>query len=210
VSGLLGCIIALLVLVTSQRAGAADENHFASIYLDEKKIGQIHYTLRTDEKGMVEELKTRSSVAILGFQVYYFTQDLHEVWKTGELQSMRGDTDDHRKIFKSSLKRNPKEYTGMLNGKLLTLPHDAFPASVWHYEITQKSLLFDLKDLRLMKVKVNRIDESASIAGRTIPASRFDFSGDWQASIWFDQNRQLVKMDYKAEGRDIVVIMDPK
>jgi hypothetical protein len=60
-----------------------------------------------------------------------------------------------------------------------------------------------------MKVKVNRIDESASIAGRTIPASRFDFSGDWQASIWFDQNRQLVKMDYKAEGRDIVVIMDP-
>jgi Family of unknown function (DUF6134) len=210
VSGLLGCIIALLVLVTSQRAGAADENHFASIYLDEKKIGQIHYTLRTDEKGMVEELKTRSSVAILGFQVYYFTQDLHEVWKTGELQSMRGDTDDHRKIYKTSLERKPKEYTGMLNGKLLTLPHDAFPASVWHYEITQKSLLFDLKDLRLMKVKVNRIDESASIAGRTIPASRFDFSGDWQASIWFDQNRQLVKMDYKAEGRDIVVIMDPK
>jgi hypothetical protein len=137
VSGLLGCIIALLVLVTSQRAGAADENHFASIYLDEKKIGQIHYTLRTDEKGMVEELKTRSSVAILGFQVYYFTQDLHEVWKTGELQSMRGDTDDHRKIYKTSLERKPKEYTGMLNGKLLTLPHDAFPASVWHYEITR-------------------------------------------------------------------------
>jgi hypothetical protein len=50
---------------------------------------------------------------------------------------MRGDTDDHRKIFKSSLKRNPKEYTGMLNGKPLTLPHDAFPASVWHYEITR-------------------------------------------------------------------------
>ena len=209
-SRLLRCMTVLAVLLTSHRAGGADENHFASIYLDEKKIGQIHYTLRTDEKGMVEELKTRSSVAILGFQVYYFTQHLHEVWKTGELQSMRGDTDDHRKIYKTSLERKPKEYTGMLNGRPLTLPHDAFPASVWHYEITQKSLLFDLKDLRLMKVKVNRIDESASIAGRTIPASRFDFSGDWQASIWFDQNRQLVKMDYKAEGRDIVVIMDPK
>jgi Domain of unknown function (DUF6134) len=159
---------------------------------------------------MVEELKTRSSVSILGFQVSYFTQDLHEVWKTGELQSLRGDTDDHRKIYKSSVKRNPKEYDGMLNGKPVTLPHNAFPTSVWHYEITQKSLLFDLKDLRLMKVKVNKIEDSASIAGRSIPASRFDFSGEWQASIWFDQNRQLLKMSYKAEGRDIVVTMDPK
>lgn len=199
----------LALLIISQRAGAEDQNHFASIYLDEKKIGQVHYILRTDEKGFVEELKTRSSVSILGFQVYYFTQDLHEVWKTGELQSLRGDTDDHRKIYKSSLKRNPKEYNGTLNGKPLTLPHNAFPASVWHYEITQKSLLFDLKDLRLMKVKVNKIEDSASVAGRSIPASRFDFSGDWQASIWFDQKRQLLKMNYKAEGRDIVVIMDP-
>jgi Family of unknown function (DUF6134) len=138
---LLRCITVLTVLVISHHAGAADENHFASIYLDEKKIGQIHYTLRTDEKGMVEQLKTRSSVSILGFQVYYFTQDLHEVWKTGELQSMRGDTDDHRTIFKSSLKRNPKEYNGTLNGKPLTLPHNAFPASVWHYEIRNPSFL---------------------------------------------------------------------
>jgi hypothetical protein len=207
---LLRCITVLAVLVISHHAGAADENHFASIYLDEKKIGHIHYTLRTDEKGFVEQLKTRSSVSILGFQVYYFTQDLHEVWKTGELQSMRGDTDDHRNIYKSSLKRNPKEYTGALNGKPLTLPHNAFPASVWHYEITQKSLLFDLKDLRLMKVKVTKTEDSISVAGRSIPASRFDFSGEWQASIWFDQNRQLLKMSYKAEGRDIVVTMDPK
>jgi hypothetical protein len=207
---LLRCITVLAVLFISERAGAEDQNHFASIYLDEKKIGHIHYTLRTDEKGFVEQLKTRSSVSILGFQVYYFTQDLHEVWKTGELQSMRGDTDDHRNIYKSSLKRNPKEYTGALNGKPLTLPHNAFPASVWHYEITQKSLLFDLKDLRLMKVKVTKTEDSISVAGRSIPASRFDFSGEWQASIWFDQNRQLLKMNYKAEGRDIVVTMDPK
>jgi hypothetical protein len=35
-------------------ASATDQNHFASIYLDGKKIGQIHYMLRTNEKAMVE------------------------------------------------------------------------------------------------------------------------------------------------------------
>lgn len=209
-SRLVQCMIVLAVLVISHGASATDQNHFASIYLDGKKIGQIHYMLRTNEKGMVEELKTRSSLSILGFQVYYFTQDLHEVWNEGELQSMQGDTDDHRTVYKSSLQRNPKEYDAVLNGKTLTLPHGAFPTSVWHYEITQKALLFDLKDLRLMKVKVSKSEDSVSLVGRSILASRFDFSGEWQASIWFDQTKQLLKMNYKAEGRDIVVMMDPK
>src|SRR5262247_32277 len=131
--------IVLAVLLVANRARAADQNHFASIYLDDKKIGQLQYTVRTNDQGVIEELKTRSSLSILGFQVYYFTQDLHEVWKSGELQSMQGNTDDHRTIFKSSLERNPTEYDGTLNGKTLTLPHAAFPTSVWHYAITQKS-----------------------------------------------------------------------
>jgi hypothetical protein len=61
-----------------------------------------------------------------------------------------------------------------------------------------------------MKVKVSKSENPVAVNGRSIPASKFDFSGDWQASIWFDQNRQLLKMNYKTEGRDIVVTMDPK
>lgn len=209
-SRLVQCMTLLALLVISHGASAVDQNHFASIYLDGKKIGQTHYMVRTNENGFVEELRTRSSLSILGFQVYYFTQDLHEVWNKGELQTMQGETDDHRRIYKSSLKRNPKEYDAVLNGNALTLPHDAFPTSVWHYQITEKSLLFDLKDFRLMKVKVSKSEDPASMGGRSIPASRFDFSGDWRASIWFDQNKQLLKMNYYTEGREIVVIMDSK
>ena len=200
--------IVFAVLLMAHGALAADQNHFASIYLDGKKIGQVQYTVRTNDQGVVEEHKTQSSLSILGFQVYYFTQDLHEVWRGGELQSMQGNTDDHRTIFKSSLQRNPTEYDGMLNGKTLTLPHDAFPTSVWHYAITQKSLLFDLKDLRLMRVKVTKSEHPVASGGRSIPASRFDFSGEWQASIWFDQNKQLLKMHYNVQGRQIVVTID--
>jgi hypothetical protein len=29
-------------------------------------------------------------------------------------------------------------------------------------------------------------------------------------AILFDQSKQLLKMNYRAEGRDIVVTMDPK
>ena len=202
----LGMVFAALLVANGART--ADQNQFASIFLDGKKIGQVQYTVRTNDQGVVEELKTRSSLSVLGFLVYYFTQDLHEVWKSSELQSLQGNTDDHSTIYKTWLQRNPTEYDGTLNGKALTLPHDAYPTSVWHYAITQKSLLFDLKDLRLMKVNVTKSEDPVTAGGRSIAASRFDFSGEWKASLWFDQNKQLVKMHYNVEGREIVVTID--
>ena len=105
-----GIVFALLLM--AQATHAENQNHFASIFLEGKKIGQVHYTVRNNDQGMVEELKTRSSLSILGFQVYYFTQDLHEVWNSSELQSLLGNTDDHNTIYKSSLQRNLKKTMG--------------------------------------------------------------------------------------------------
>jgi hypothetical protein len=41
----------------------------------------------------------------------------------------------------------------------------------------------DLKDLRLMEVDVAETEDRVSLAGKAIAASRFDFSGDWRASL---------------------------
>jgi len=97
--------IVLAVLLVTNGARAADQNHFASIYLDDKKIGQVQYTVRTNDQGVVEELKTRSSLSILGFQVYYFAQDLHEVWKTVNCKACRGT----RTIIAQYSKRGSRE-----------------------------------------------------------------------------------------------------
>jgi Family of unknown function (DUF6134) len=204
-------LAAALVLGSVGTAAAADkahENHFATIQVDGKKIGQVHYTLTYDEGGEVEALKTTASYSVLGFEVYHFSQDLTERWQTGELQSMDGHTNDDGDKFQASVERKPDEYTGVLNGKNMTLPHDAFPNSVWHYQITEQSLLFNLTDLRLMNVKVSKRPETVKIGGKSFNAERFDFTGDWQASLWFDPDQQLLKLEYKINGRDVLVTLD--
>jgi Family of unknown function (DUF6134) len=204
-------LAASLVLVLAGTAAAADkthENHFATIRVDGKKIGQVHYTLTYDEGGEVEALKTNASYSVLGFEVYSFSQDLDERWQSGELQSMDGNTNDDGDKYQASVARKPDDYTGVLNGKNLTLPHNAFPNSVWHYQITEQSLLFNLSDLRLMNVKVSKRDESVKVDGKSFDAERFDFTGDWQASLWFDKDQQLLKLEYKIKGRDVVVTLD--
>jgi hypothetical protein len=204
-------LAAALVLGLTGTAAAADnthENHFATIQVDGKKIGQVHYTLTYDGDGQIESLKTNASYSVLGFEVYHFSQDLTERWQTGELQTMDGHTNDDGTKYQASIERKPEQYAGVLNGKDLTLPHDAFPNSVWHYQITEQSLLFNLTDLRLMNVKVSKRPESVKIGRKSIAAERFDFTGDWQASLWFDQDQQLLKLEYKIDGRDVLVTLD--
>ena len=49
------------VLLMAHGALAADQNHFASIYLDGKKIGQVQYTVRTNDQGVVERSLRREA-----------------------------------------------------------------------------------------------------------------------------------------------------
>jgi Family of unknown function (DUF6134) len=204
-------LAASIVLGLIGAASAADkshENHFATIRVDGKKIGQVHYTLTYDEGGEVEEVKTRASYSILGVNLYSFSQDLHEHWQSGDLQTMNGHTDDDGSKYQVSLQRKPDDYAAVLNDKALALPHNAFPNAVWHYGITEQSLLFNVTDFRLMNVKVAKRQESIKVDGKSFNTERFDFTGDWQASLWFDQNQKLLKFEYKIEGRDVVVTLD--
>jgi Domain of unknown function (DUF6134) len=185
------------------------ENHFASILLDGKKIGNVHYTVKRNEHGELEELRTKASLSILGVKLYDFSQQLHEQWGGGELQTMSGHTNDDGKTYELTLKRTPKEYEADLNDKPLTLPHNAFPISLWHYAISQQSLLFDMTDLTLMKVTVVGHQDTVDWDGKTIPTERFDFSGEWQGSVWFNDNKDFVKAQYESDKRQVTVLMDP-
>ena len=195
----------LIGLASGAQAAGRAENRFGSIYVDGNKAGQVHYTVEYGEDGDIETLKTRASLSILGIKLFNFEQNLHEEWRAGNLRQMRSRTDDDGKIYGASLDRGPEVYKGVLNDKPVELPGKAFPASVWHYAIVRQSLLFDLMALKLMNVKIARSEETITIEKKTIPVERFDFSGDWQATVWFDRKQQLVKFEYLVDGHKVAV-----
>ena len=200
---------ALACLSAATWAGAGSENRFGSIHIDGKKAGQIHYTIEYGETGDVETLRTRASLSILGIRLFNFEQTLHEVWHRGELRQFRSRTDDSGRNYDAALSRGTEVYRGSLNSAPIELPDRAFPASVWHYRIVDRTLLFDLKDLKLLNVKTTRASETIALSnGKRIPAERFDFSGDWRATVWFDQKRELVRFKYVVDGHDVEVRLD--
>lgn len=202
-------LTALMCFTSWANAEDGYENHFASILLNNKKIGQVHYTLKKDEQGQVEELRTKASFSVLGVKLYDFAQQLKEQWASGDLQSMSGHTDDDGKTYEMTLDRTQTDYQAYLNDKPVTLPHNAFPISLWHYAISEQSLLFDLRELTLMKVSVTGHKDTVDWGGESVETERFDFTGDWEGSVWFNHDKDFVKAQYKSGGREVTVVMDP-
>jgi hypothetical protein len=200
--------VALLALAAGAQAAARAENHFGSIFIDGKKAGQVHYTVEYGDGGEVETLKTRASLSILGIKLFNFEQNLHETWQSGALQTLNGRTDDDGTIYQAAVKRGPDAYQGTLNDKPVDLPGNAFPASVWHYAITEQTLLFDLKSLELMHVQVAKSSETIKVNKVDTPTERFDLTGDWQASLWFNQDKLLVQFEYQVDSHKVSVTLD--
>lgn len=206
---LLSCVLFLLVPAAS-RADSAIENVFASMSLDGKKIGQIHFILKSAPTGEIQELRTNASVSVLGIKVYNFAQHLHEVWQSDTMESLSSNADDNGTEEKVTVKRAPNAYTAYRNGKPVNLPADAFPDSIWHYEIGEKSLLFNSVDLKLLKVAVTKKDETITHHGKSVATDRFDFTGDWKATLWFDdRNKRLLKAHRYINDREIIITVDP-
>jgi hypothetical protein len=190
-------------------ADSTQKNVFASIYLKKKKIGQVHLTSVHGETGEIEELKSRASVSFLGVKVYAFTQHHHETWRGGELQKMVGHTDDNGTAHRISLERTAEDYEGEYNDKPLVIPYAAFPTSPWHYKITGNTLLFNVVNFDLLKVEVSQSPDPVTIGKETIPATKFEFTGDWQARVWFDEAKSFLKAEYDVAGRRVTVVIDP-
>lgn len=204
--------VVAIVVVGALPVGAMAENQrqtFASIFLDKKKIGQVHLTTVHDADGEVQELHARASVTFLGATLYAFSQEHHEIWKNGALQKLSGRTDDNGEVDAVGLERSGSEYRGTLNGEAVTLPHDAFPASLWHYRVTENTLLFNLVNLRLMKVSVKRAEETITWNKEKVPAERFTIAGDWSADAWFDADKDFLQGAYAVAGRRVRIVVDP-
>ncbi|HBE93086.1 MAG TPA: hypothetical protein DDW55_11385 [Gammaproteobacteria bacterium] len=184
------------------------KNHFASIMLGSKKIGQVHYTARHDNEGTLQELKTRSSVSFLGVEVYHHTLHTHEFWKADEMKRLWGSTNEHGTTYEIDLSRKSAGYAGTLNNQLIELPANSFPTAVWHYAITEHTQLFSIPELRLLNVKVKKSPDTVLIGNKKVPAEKFVFSGDWTTTIWFDKNKQFLKWQYFVKGKKVIVLLD--
>ena len=205
-----GLLLGIALGLGAPSEAAEPEQFFASVFLDKKKIGQFHVRISRAESGEIEELRARASVSVLGINLYEFTHDLTQTWRHGELQQLHGVADDNGTKYDLQLTRQASDYSGAVNGKPVTLPIEAFPNSIWHYGIVDHSLLFNEVDLKLLKVVTAQSSDTVELGKTKVAADRVAITGDFAATVWFDQDRNFVMAELPIAGRKVLVKRDPE
>jgi hypothetical protein len=193
--------------VAPAHADVPPGDYRAAIYVDGDRAGTAHFSRRENGGEQIDQVDSEVSIEFLGLDVFEFDQNVRQEWTDGRLQSLDGRTNDDGDVFVTSLQRSDDgALSGTLNDRPVTLPADAFPISVWHYEITRRDTLFDVKDLELREVEVARATDTLEVDGRTIETERFDFSKGWDATVWYDEQQRLVRFRYTRSRHEIVVV----
>ena len=201
----------MLSLFTGSGAALAQlpEGQFeATIYVDDDEAGRAVFTREKDGEVRVDQLKSEVSVSLLGFELFDFSQTVREGWRGEELQSFQSVTDDDGEIYEIALARENGVLKGTLNDRPVELPEGAFPTSVWHYDIVNQDVLFDVKDLDVREVEVERSTETLEIEGQRIPTERYTFTEGWNATIWYDEEQRLVQFTYPQDGHEVKIVPD--
>jgi hypothetical protein len=202
---LLGLMLATMPAAASL-ADVPEGKNEARIYVDDDRAGTANFSSQVSDGARIDEVDSRVTVGFLGFDVFEFSQSLRQRWKDGELQSLYGYTDDDGEVFEADLVREDGALVGTLNGEPVELPGEAFPTSVWHYQVTERPILFDVKDLDLRYVKVERSEEVIEIDGQRIPTERIDFVEGWNATLWYDEQQRLVQFIYPEGDHEVKVV----
>jgi hypothetical protein len=146
---------------------------------------------------------------MLGVHLYEFTHDLTQTWRDGELTQLQGRADDNGTIYEVELARQTSDYAGSVNGKAITLPVEAFPNSIWHYDIVDHALLFNEVDLKLFHVTTANRADIVEFDNQKILTERVTISGDFAATTWFDQDKNFVMAELEIAGRKVSIKRDP-
>ena len=120
--------------------------------------------------------------------------------------SLRSSTDDNG--TRSKVEVSAAGAPGLriqANGKSMTAPADAFPASLWNPALMKQFVAINTVDGTMMPIKVTSkgVDDVAILSGRT-QARHFNMQGVFNQDLWYDDQGRLVQLKLKgSDGSDV-------
>lgn len=135
----------------------------------------------------------------LGFiPLYTFRHEAREIWRTGKLVGLTAETNDNGDDYRIAL-ADDGDLT--VNDETEAIAVGMRPASLWNNAALGDQTLIDPADGELMKVSVAAAgSETITVRGAEIQASRYEMTGEFKRTLWYDQKNVLVQVLFS--GRD--------
>lgn len=167
-------------------------------------IGQYAVDIATTGKLTTVDVTTHIKVSVLFLTAYHLSHTGREIWSNGQFVSYKGQTNDNGTQHVVSIRANPDDTTVVANGRHLTAPKGAIPASLWNLKFVNKSVLIDPDNGRVVPVKVVDMGpETLVVQGVKETANHYHIHG-MKRDVWM-MNGEPVRFQLIGSDNSAVV-----
>ena len=177
-----------------------------------KVIGSHEITFTENNDVLLVETNIDIKVKVLFLSAYTFTHQSTETWINGNFTKIvaHSDFEDEREYFIKGQDNNDSFSASGMDGKL-ELDKNILPSNLWNIDVLKQKEIFDtqkgvvrtieVEDLGYEKIKVNK---------KNIKCNKFTFNASSnpkdkgpfpEYTLWYDENNELMKFQFKDEGR---------
>lgn len=206
-----GLLLALLALAATPPA-AAERAPFdlASAYegglafevrREGRNIGSHDVTFERDGDALRVTARSDIRVRFLGIPVYRFEYRSESLWDEAGLLRLEAETDDDGRETRVVARREADALRIEGSGGEAAAEAPLFPTDHWHSGVLRETAVLNTLTGRLNEVEiVFEGEESIEAGGETLPARRYSYQGDLQATVWYDREGRWVGLRFL--GRD--------
>jgi hypothetical protein len=169
-------------------------------------MGTHNLSFSTESRDVVVDVAIDLKVTLLAIPVFRYTHRNRERWRDGRLIAIEAQTDeDGDKLFCRG-KATAEGFAVEGSAGNRVFPADVMTTSWWNPEVTKRRELLNTQDGAALPIGVTpRGPERVPTAAGEIPAERFDIAGEVPLELWYDTDKVLARIRFKAR-RDGSVI----
>jgi hypothetical protein len=169
-------------------------------------MGSHNLSFATEGPDVVVDVAIDLKVTLLAIPVFRYTHRNRERWRDGKLIAIDSQTDeDGDKLFCRG-KATAQGFAVEGSAGNRVFPVEVMTTSWWNPEVTKRRELLNTQDGAALAIGVTpRGPERVPTAAGEIPAERFDIAGEVPLELWYDADKVLARIRFKAK-RDGSVI----
>ena len=159
------------------------------------------HTLAFAQRGanLTVTITVEANLYALGIRVYHYEHRGREVWHDGRMLSMDTRTVDDGAVKQVSAVFDPAR--GVWGGTTGATPvaGPLMASSFWNSGTVRQSRFLDDETGAVNAVQVTPAgQETLTLNGRPVPASRFELAGNTSGSVWYDRQGCWVRALFKS------------
>ncbi|MEM7258836.1 MAG: DUF6134 family protein, partial [Pseudomonadota bacterium] len=179
-----------------------------TIFRKGKPIGTHKVDIAVADKRLTVDVTSKIRVTVLKIPVFSFDYRATEQWQDNTLLSVESEVQENDKNTIVSMTTQGDQTTLSTGKEKLTTDRLDYTSNHWNPSVLGSRRVFNTLTGQASDVSIALIDEQSEVNG--VAATRYRYSGDIEAEVWYDRQGRWVKLQFKGEdGSKIEYIINP-